>query len=75
MTCSVCNGSGWTKMYRHVGAWDWPTRWRTSGSGFICFYCNGTGIEPEQEVVRQPVYSHRLSADDTVTIGPPNATG
>ncbi len=69
MTCATCGGSG---RITEDGPVIWFP-WREYD--WTCYRCNGTGIQPEPEVVRQPAYSYRMSADDRVTIEPPNSTG
>lgn len=58
--CSMCKGSG--KMPKANLARDVPLRPPEMGSWTICPHCNGSGREPEDYIVRVPVYRYEIHA-------------
>lgn len=50
--CSQCNGTGKSNRWDMDATADWG----------LCSHCNGSGREPEDWIVRVPIYTYEIHA-------------
>lgn len=60
--CSRCRGRGVRILDWLTADWMWSTETLPDWKELLCPHCNGSGREPECEVVMQPVYQIDIHA-------------